>query len=60
MSSDEGKTGGNSSGTPTAAAIMDSTMKILLPQLGEKIEQQVSQAIKAALEATSMAWQVRA
>jgi hypothetical protein len=36
MSSEEGETGdggGDSGGTPTAEAIVDSTVKILLPQL---------------------------
>lgn len=54
MSSEESETGdggGDSGGKP----IVDSTVKILLPQLSEKIEQQVTRAIKAAMEATSMA-----
>jgi hypothetical protein len=58
MSREEGETGSggdDGSGTPTAEAIVDSTVKILLPQLSEKIEQQVSRAIKAAMETTSMA-----
>ena len=46
---------GSSEETPTIAAVVDSTVKILLPQLSDKIEQQVSQAIKAALEATKQA-----
>jgi hypothetical protein len=55
MSSEDGETGDGGGGTPTAEAIMDSTVKILVSQLSEKIEQQVSRAIKAAMEATSMA-----
>ena len=40
---------------PTLAAIVDSTVKLLLPQLSDNIERQVSQAVKAALEVTKSA-----
>ena len=40
---------------PSVATIVDSTVKVLLPQLSEKIEQQVSQAVKAALASSSSA-----
>ena len=46
---------GSSEERPTVAAIVDSTVKLLLPQLSDKIERQVSQAVKAALEATKSA-----
>ena len=62
MSEGDGKrrdnTGGSgSSGTtpPSVASIVDSTVRVLLPQLTERIEQQVSQAIKTALAAISTA-----
>ena len=49
--------GGSGSGEerPTVAAVVDSTVKILLPKLSNKIEQQVLEAIKAALEAMKSA-----
>ena len=44
--------------TPVSmAAIVDSTVKVLLPQLSDRIEQQVTQAIKTVLSATSTAGQ---
>ena len=58
MSNEDGKAAsgsGSSEERPTVAAIVDSTVKILLPQLSDKIEQQVSQAVKAALEAMKSA-----
>ena len=42
---------------PSLETIIDSTMKVLLPQLSNKIEQQVSQAVKSALSATSSSGQ---
>ena len=42
---------------PSVATIVDSTVKVLLPQLTDKIEQQVLQAIKTAFVAISMAGQ---
>ena len=56
MSNDEGDSAGGSMTSvvmPTVETIIDSTIKVLLPQLSDKIEQQVSQAIKAALAAAS-------
>ena len=53
-------TGGlGSSGTtpPSVASIVDSTIRVLLPQLTERIKHHVSQAIKTALALTSMAGQ---
>ena len=58
MSNEDSKAAGGSGSSeerPTIAAIVDSTVKILLPQLSDNIEQQVSQAMKAALEATKSA-----
>ena len=51
--------GSDSSGTtpPSVASIVDSTVRVLLPQLTEKIKHQVSQAIKTALAAISTAGQ---
>ena len=55
---DRGSPSSSSSETPpSVATIVDSTVKVLPPQLTDKIEQQVSQAIKTAFAAISTAGQ---
>ena len=54
---DSGITSSAGETPPSLETIIDSTVKVLLPQLSSKIEQQVSQAIKSALSATSSSGQ---